>query len=101
MPQRYTRVNGAVFSLQYKYISGYPARVAVVVSKKFARTAVLRHQLKRMVHDALFHYVTQHHNGIQMIITCQKRVDTETVPSANEIKGEIMELISKINPQES
>lgn len=61
-------MRGGVISLKYKYSPNTDARVAVVVSKKVAKSAVVRNRIRRRVFEIIRKNFDEVKPGLEVII---------------------------------
>jgi len=69
-----------------------PPRIGIVVSKKVAKLAVKRNQLKRQIRAILRSYLPQLKKDLQMIVTVS---DVASTPTRGDLVNDLHTLLSK------
>lgn len=88
--------SGDFLLVRHCVIHSLPSRVAVIISKKNAHTAVLRHEIKRKIIENITPFVLQHPSGHQII--CSLLVSQQQHPYSliKNIEHEIRVLLKQL-----
>ncbi len=84
-------IRGEYLSAKYRLASG-PFRSAIVVSKKLAKTAVMRNRLRRWTYNALTQQPFP--KGIEVVIFIQKK---PTIAPVSALVRDLTHLCSKLS----
>jgi ribonuclease P protein component len=93
---RTRRIDGAIFTLRYMMTQNIPSRVAVVVSKRSAPTAVLRNLIKRKATIVVEPFIRKHPTQLQLIFSLTTKAVETKLLTKQQIADDIHTLLSKL-----
>ncbi len=87
-------IRSKTINLNYSPIQGKYFKVAVVVSRKTSKKAVVRNRIRRRIYELIRQEFTDHTDGYNLILTVFS--DEIATISSNELKKRIEDLFKKI-----
>lgn len=98
--QRGQTVRGSLLSLKYAFRDpSRPYRLAVVVSRKVSKSAVVRNRIRRRVYEIVREHAEQLPAGVDLVITAFSD-DLALMPDP-QLQSSVIGLLKKIQPRQT